>query len=97
MRGSIIHPRYRIIEEIRLINSAIGRGDLASPRQAGPKHRGTLKLRLHHVGIGHNPGIQSRVHIWNADSTLRIHFDLHNCSDVSQETPVHRVRRAESD
>ena len=44
--GRFVDARYRVVVKVRLVDHAVDRGNLTTPKDAGPEHRGAPELRL---------------------------------------------------
>ena len=66
----VVHPRHRVVVEVRLFDSAVGGGDLADHREARAQYRRAFELRLHAIGVDDHARIHGKVDARNANTAF---------------------------
>ena len=82
-----VEARHWIVIEVGLLHPAVGGGDFAHQRDAGPEHRGAFELSANAIGMNHLAGVESDVHARNPDLSV-VHFHFHHRRDISEEAAV---------
>src|SRR5687768_1897152 len=86
--GRIVHPGHLKVVEIRLVDLAGGRGDLAGPRKPYSHHGRTLELRTNAVRVDDHTSVDDLFDARNPKGALGIDLDLDDGRDVAVEAAV---------
>ena len=73
-----------------MVDGAFGGRDLPGFGDARAEHRGALELRAGDLRVNDQSGIHCRIHPWNFDLALIVHFDFDDRRDVSQKALMRR-------
>lgn len=71
----LVNPRYRVVEEVGLIDYAIGRVNFTAARDTGSEDCGALELRGHELPINNLAGVHR--HVNARDPYLSLVTDLY--------------------
>src|ERR1700687_1299010 len=85
---SLRHAGNWVIVEIRLIDRAVGRRNLAGARQTGAEDRRALELGAGEFWIGDEPRIDRGMHVRAFDLAVVVDFDLAHRRHISDEAAM---------